>query len=256
MSAGTFTTATAREGLAQLWLRGLGSRQETARHRLFVFPHAGAGASAYRLAPHVPDTVEVVTVQLPGRENRFAEDPLTSVDAVVDELAPLIASRTELPFGFFGHSMGALVAFAVARRLRTMGAPLPARMFLSALRAPDLPDREPLHHLPDAELLDRLGRGEFAGLDPELQELLLPLMRADLTLCETYAYEHEAPLPCPFTVLGGSDDDTVREPELAAWHDHTSADFELRLFPGEHLYVRGAEPQLAETIMRTVPAWG
>ncbi|MGW2746064.1 thioesterase II family protein [Streptomyces sp. NPDC001450] len=242
--------------LDRLWLRGLGSRQDTARRRLFVFPHAGAGASAYQLARHVPDTVEVCTVQLPGRENRFGEEPLTSLDAVVTRLAPLIAGHTGLPYAFFGHSMGALVAFEVTRRLRALGAALPARLFLSALRAPGLPDRDPLHQLPDADLLARLAAVELAGLDPELQELLLPLMRADLTVCETYAHRAEAPLPCPLTVLAGADDDTVDAVELAGWREHTTAGFELRRFPGGHLYVRGAEQQLAETITRTVPAWG
>ncbi|GHD20092.1 non-ribosomal peptide synthase [Streptomyces violarus] len=241
---------------AQLWLRGLDSRRQTARYRLFVFPHAGAGASSYRLAEHFPDSVEVCSVQLPGRENRFVEPPLLSVQAVVDELAPLISGRSELPFGFFGHSMGALLAFALTHRLRDTGAPLPTRLYLSALRAPHLPDREPLHHLSDADLLARLERSEFAGLDPELQELLLPTVRADLTVCETYEHRNQSPLPCPFTVLGGDRDDSVREPELAAWRRHTSAAFELRMFPGDHLYVRGTEQQIAESIAHTLPVRG
>ncbi|MFE9029173.1 thioesterase II family protein [Streptomyces iakyrus] len=253
MSAATSSASSRAE---RLWLRGLDSRRQTARHRLFVFPHAGAGASSYRLAEHFPDSIEVCPVQLPGRENRFAEPPLLSVEAVVDELAPLVAGRSELPFGFFGHSMGALLAFALAHRLRDMGAPLPTRLFLSALRAPHLPDREPLHHLPDADLLTRLARSEFAGLDPELQELLLPTVRADLTVCETYEHRHPQPLPCPFTVFGGDRDDSVREPELTAWHAHTSAAFELRMFPGDHLYVRDTQQQLAESIARTLPVRG
>ncbi|GGW53280.1 thioesterase [Streptomyces lucensis JCM 4490] len=242
-------------GLARLWLRGLGSRRDTAHRRLFVFPHAGAGAGAYRLAEHVPDTVEVCTVQLPGREDRFGEDALTSTDAVVTALAPLIAGRTELPYAFFGHSMGALVAFEVARGLRDRGAALPGRLFLSAMRAPGVPDREPLHHLPDDALLARLAADELAGLDPELQELLLPLMRADLTLCETYAHRAAAPLPCPFTVLHGTEDDTVGEADLAGWREHTAAGCDTHRFPGGHLYVRDAQQQLARTITRTAPAW-
>lgn len=240
---------------APLWLRGLDSRERTADRRLFVFPHAGAGASAYQLADHFPDRVEVCSVQLPGRENRFAEPCLFSVDAVVDELAPLIAGRSELPFAFFGHSMGALLAFAVAHRLRETGARLPARLFLSAMRAPHVPDRDELHALPDADLLARLGRAELAGLDPELQELLLPMVRADLTVCETYEPSYEVPLPCPFTVLGGSEDETIRAAELAAWREHTTGGFELRMFPGDHLYVRGAQQRLAESIAHTAPAW-
>jgi medium-chain acyl-[acyl-carrier-protein] hydrolase len=234
--------------LASAWLRGLGSRELTARRRLFVFPHAGAGASAYQLAAHLPDTVEVCAVQLPGRENRFAEPALTSLDDAVAALAPLIVGRTDLPYAFFGHSMGSLIAFETTRRLRVLGARLPDHLFLSGMRAPNLPDRDPRHTLPDDELLVT---AEFAGVDEELQELLLPLLRADLRLCETYTYRPGPPLPCPLTVLAGSDDHTVDSTELADWRKHTSAGFELRLIPGApHLYVRGAERQLAETITR------
>jgi surfactin synthase thioesterase subunit len=240
--------------LALTWLRGLASRALTARRRLFVFPHAGAGASAYRLAAYLPDTVEVCTVQLPGREGRFAEAPLTSLDDAVAALAPLIADHTDLPYAFFGHSMGALIAFETARRLRAHGTRLPERLFLSGMRAPGRPDRDPRHTLPDDELL---ATAEFDGVDAELRELLLPLLRADLTLCETYTYRAEAPLPCPVTALAGSDDDSVDERELAEWRQHTCAEFELHLFAGApHLYVRGAEEQLAQTITRTFPARG
>ncbi|MFF3914202.1 thioesterase II family protein [Streptomyces sp. NPDC001852] len=241
-------------GLAASWLRGLGSRELTARRRLFVFPHAGAGASSYRLAAYLPDTVEVCTVQLPGRENRFTDPALTSMDEAVAALAPLIAEHTDQPYAFFGHSMGSLIAFETARQLRRLGTRLPDRLFLSGMRAPGLPDRDPRHTLPDDELL---ATAEFDDLDAELRELLLPMLRADLTLCETYTHRTEAPLPCPLTVLAGSDDDSVDEAELDGWREHTSADFELHLFPGApHLYVRGAERQLAETITRAFPARG
>ncbi|WP_326622400.1 thioesterase domain-containing protein [Streptomyces decoyicus] len=239
---------------AAAWLRGLGSRELTAQQRLFVFPHAGAGASAYRLSAYLPDTVEVCTVQLPGREARSAEPALTSLDEAVAALAPLIADHTDLPYAFFGHSMGSLIAFETARRLRALGMRLPDRLFLSGMRAPGLPDRDPRHTLPDDKLL---ATAEFDGVDAELQELLLPLLRADLTLCETYTHRAEAPLPCPLTVLAGSDDDSVDGTELAAWRTHTSVGFALHLFPGApHLYVRGGERQLAEAITRTFPARG
>ncbi|MCX4993705.1 thioesterase II family protein [Streptomyces sp. NBC_00568] len=238
--------------LATAWLRGLGGRERTAQRRLFVFPHAGAGASAYRLAAYLPDTVEVCTVQLPGRENRIAEPALTSMDDAVAAVAPFIADHTELPYAFFGHSMGSLIAFETARRLRALGTRMPDRLFLSGMRAPGTPDRDPRHTLPDDELL---AIAEFDGLDAELQELLLPVLRADLTLCETYTYRVQAPLPCPLTVLAGSGDDSVDGTELAEWREHTSAGFDLHLFPGApHLYVRGAERELAETITRTFSA--
>ncbi|MCC4321248.1 thioesterase II family protein [Streptomyces malaysiensis] len=129
--SGVTMTATA---LATAWLRGLGSREGTARQRLFVFPHAGAGASAYRLAAYLPDSVEVCTVQMPGRESRFARPTLTSLDEAVATLAPLIANHAALPYAFFGHSMGSLLAFETARRLRALGTALPDHLFLSGMR--------------------------------------------------------------------------------------------------------------------------
>lgn len=100
--------------------------------------------------------------------------------------------------------------------------------------------------------LARLGQAELVGLGPALQELLLPVLRADLTICETYGDLREEPLPCPFTVLGGAEDGTVTKAELSAWREHKAAEFELRMFPGEHLYLRDVEQQIAEAVTRTL----
>jgi medium-chain acyl-[acyl-carrier-protein] hydrolase len=232
------------------WLRGLGNRQETARLRIYTFHHAGGSASAYLWRKFFPADIEVCAVQLPGRESRFLEAPITSSDAVVDELAPAIASTVDLPFAFFGHSMGALIAFNVARRLDALGAPLPSELFLSAHRAPHLPDRDQIHELSDEEFLARLGDARLAALDPELREILLSIVRADITLCETYRYAPAAALPCPITAFGGRTDELVDVSELLAWEVHTSDSFDVRTFPGGHFYQRGAEQVLADHMRR------
>jgi medium-chain acyl-[acyl-carrier-protein] hydrolase len=146
--------------------------------------------------------------------------------------------------------MGALIAFNVARHLDAMGAPLPSELFLSAHRAPHLPDRDPMHELSDEEFLARLGDARLAALDPELREIFLSIVRADITLCETYRYEPAAALPCPITVFGGRTDELVDVSELYAWAAHTSNTFDVRTFPGGHFYQRGSEQVLADHIRR------
>jgi surfactin synthase thioesterase subunit len=230
------------------WIRGLGSRRRTARLRIVLFHHAGGSASSYRLTPFFPDEIEVCSVQLPGRENRSAEPLLTSVDDAVDGLAPVIESNSDLPCVYFGHSMGALIAFSLARRLP------PWHLFVSAHRAPHLPVTEPLHDLPDEEFAARLTALNPVLLDPDLREVYLPILRADLTLCETYDYHPAPALPCPITAFGGRDDDLVGAAELHGWGYHTLNIFEVRLFPGEHFYHRGAEHLLTGHIRRRLAA--
>lgn len=236
----------------QPWLRGLGNRQETARLRLFTFHHAGGAASGYLWRRYFPEEIEVCAVQLPGRESRFMEAPFIRLGSVVTELTRVIASTMDLPFAFFGHSMGALIAFGVTRRLAAERRPLPQRLFLSAHRAPHLPPSEPIHGLPDAEFLAQLADSRLARLNTELRELVLPIVRTDIAICETYEPMPAAPLPCPITVFGGETDEQVGEPELHAWARHTASDFDVRLFRGGHFYLRGAEQLLADHITRSL----
>ncbi len=215
----------------------------TATMRLFCFPYAGGGASIYRswntaLAP----TIEVCAVQLPGRETRMVERAFHTMPDLIAKLRQVLLPLLDRPFAFFGHSMGALIAFELTRTLRAAGDPLPQTLFLSAHRAAHLPDAEPpIYHLPDEEFLDgvRALNGTPDGVldHPELRALLLPLLRADFTLCETYQYEEADPLPCPIVALGGITDYDVPRSTLDPWREHTSADFSLRLFRGDHFYL-------------------
>ena len=237
-------------------LRGFGSRRDTADLRIYAFHHAGGSASGYLWRKFFPEEIEVCAIQLPGRESRFLQAPITRMAAVVDELSPILASTMDLPFAFFGHSMGALIAFNVTRRLRASGAPLPRHLFVSAHRAPHLPRRGLIHALPDKEFLERLGDSRLAALDAELREIFLPIVRADITVCETYRHEPAPALPVPITAFGGHEDHMVDEAELRGWAEHTASAFDLQMYPGGHFYLRGAESRLAEYMRRKLRGIG
>jgi len=237
---------------AEIWLSRQRTRQAPPRMRLFCIPYAGGGAQIYRaFSKSLPIDVEVCAVQLPGREKRFLERALDNVDAIVDQLAPVIGAEVDLPYAIFGHSLGALVGFELVRRLRSEGRPPPVRLFTSGHRAPHLPDPDPpIHHLPDAEFIEELrelnGTPQAVLESPELLELVLPTLRADFAAAETYDYRSEAPLCCSITALGGTSDDKVSPEALQGWKEHTSGDFEFHLLEGDHFFIH----QRHEDVMR------
>jgi medium-chain acyl-[acyl-carrier-protein] hydrolase len=215
-----------------------------ARLRLFCLAHAGGGASAFRGWPDVlPADVEVCPVQLPGRENRIGEKAFDRVEPLIEALADAVDGYLDRPFALFGHSNGALLSFELSRTLRARGRPGPVHLFPSGRRAPDLPaDSAPIHTLPEAEFLADLQ--ELGGLPPqllehrELLELLVPLLRADVSIHETYEFREQAPLECPFTAYGGLADVKVSRAQLEAWERHSTGPFTLRMFPGGHFYLQ------------------
>ncbi|MBM4088663.1 MAG: thioesterase [Planctomycetes bacterium] len=227
---------------------------------LFCFPHAGGSAASFRLwGWETPDTVEVFPIQYPGRQNRFREPPYTRLlDLVADltaELEPLLAP----PFALFGHSLGALVAFEVARHLRRQGSTLPQHLFLSGRAAPHLrSDEPPIHTLPDPLLVDEVSR-RYQGIpdvvlqNQELLALLLPMLRADIAMAETYQCRDEPPLDCPMTVFGGVDD-TIDQDELDAWRAYTTRQFAVRMLPGDHFFFDSARRLLLPAILEVIQA--
>lgn len=227
--------------------------------RLFCFPNAGGGASMYcpwvnALAPDI----EVCPVQLPGRENRVNERPFAHFDELISALADALQSRFEKPFAFFGHSMGALIGFGLAHYLVQQGLPAPAHLFLSAYRAPHIPNDEMLHQLPDAELVRTiLGlNGTQRGVleNPELRQLLLPIFRADFGVCESYQHAARGPLDIPFTVFGGLQDARVKRTALEAWREQTRASFALHMLPGDHFFLRTSPQPLWQIITQSYRA--
>ena len=221
--------------------------------RLICVPFAGGGASSYRLwAQHLPDHVEVVPVQLPGREDRLDEPPVDSMEPLVDRLVPGLAPYLDRPFALFGHSMGALIAFEVGRRLRSTGLE-PVHFFASGCRAPHLPSScPPRHALPDQAFLDILrdmnGMPEEVMDNPDFIELVMPALRSDFKLVETYVHRSGPQLRCPVSVLGGRADPEVSPPELDGWSRHTTGPFQTQLFPGDHFFLTSARDDVLRLV--------
>jgi medium-chain acyl-[acyl-carrier-protein] hydrolase len=225
--------------------------------RLFCVPYAGRGASLYREWPDfLSPEVELCAYQLPGRESRLRDPLFTRIAGAVDEAAGIFEPYLDVPFALFGHSMGALICFELARRLRSRHGVVPVHLFLSARRAPQLPDPKPkLTPLRDeqfvAEMLRRYnGIPQGVLQDPELMELLLPALRADVEMLETYTYAPEAPLECPISAFGGCDDTQTSLDELAAWREHTSSQFQTKIFPGDHFFIQSKQTEILSEISR------
>jgi medium-chain acyl-[acyl-carrier-protein] hydrolase len=214
-----------------------------ARLRLFCFPHAGLGASIFRSwIGGFGAGVDVCPVQLPGRETRQIEPPFTSMAALADAAAPALRPCLDVPFAFFGHSMGALVAFEIARRLDARV--LPLRLFVSGRRAPHLPDRlAPLGPLDDPAFIAEIQR-RYDGIPAPVLEcddlvaMLLPRLRADVATLEGYVFQPAGLLDCPISVFGGDADHTVSVDELEGWREHSRRDVCVRLLRGGHLFVQ------------------
>lgn len=225
---------------------------------LVCFPHAGGGASAYRDWPKsLPPEVELIVAELPGRESRIKETPLESLEAVIvalcTALSPLLAGR---PYAFIGHSLGALVAFELARELRRENHELPFCLFASGREAPTRhePGRQ-LHNLPDDEFIQEM-ISRYDGIprmlldEPELLSLLMPAMKADLRLTETYTYEAEAPFTFPLQIMSGKGDTRLTPDLLMPWAEQTTGPAPLTYFDGGHFFIRDSRMEVTAFVSR------
>lgn len=238
-----------------MWL-SCPQKNTRARYRLFCFPYSGGSASIFvPWARALPASIEVWPIQLPGRGARLSEPPFTQMNALVQALFQAILPYLDKPFIFFGHSMGALLSFELARYLRRHAGLLPVHLIASGHRAPQVPDPDPpIHNLPEPAFLDELrrlnGTPEEILHHDELRQLLLPTLRADFTVCETYAYTNDEPLECPISAFGGLQDKDVARYHLEAWQLQTRSTFTVRMFPGDHFFLNTARSLLLQALVR------
>jgi medium-chain acyl-[acyl-carrier-protein] hydrolase len=231
------------------WFVGVQQRPRR-RLRLFCFPYAGGGSLIFRQwADRLPADIEVVAVELPGRGGRLRERAFCRLSDLVGALMGPIAPLLDVPYALFGHSMGAMIAFELTRALRRCNRPQPEGLFVSARAAPHIIDCEPVTYtLPDAELIGELEK--LNGTPPEvlghleLMQMMLPLIRADFELVQTYQYSAEQRLQCPITAFGGIRDIEVPQCSLLPWGEHTSSEFKLRLLDGDHFFLKSSQNEL------------
>ncbi len=226
--------------------------------RLFCFPYAGSQASIFQnWRSYFPESISICPVHLPGRGSRFRESPIRQFPVLVDAIADAIQCHVNVPFAFFGHSLGSLIAFEVIHRLQARRLPLPVHFIASGCVAPNLVEHfnsNPLSVLPDKELMDRLRQLNGTPTEiiehAELLSLVLPAVRADFALYESYRYQSRQPLDCSLTAIGGLDDPQVNWNHLASWRQQTTGYFSLYQLPGDHFYIHQQEATLLQLILR------
>ena len=243
--------------------------------RLLCFPYAGGGAAVYhRWRAAMPGWIDLVPVTLPGHDGRLREPPRTDLRQLAGELAEELAAVFDRPYALLGCSMGAWLAFEMTRELRRRAdmraIRLPELLVVAASPAPHVrSSQSPAHRLPDDEFLATVER-RYGGIpaavraSPDLLQLLLPALRADVQMVETYEYVEEPPLETPIFALGGAEDATVSPAQLGEWRRHTSGEFSMRLFPGGHFFLfpggavaggRTAAEQATESIAVPPAVW-
>jgi medium-chain acyl-[acyl-carrier-protein] hydrolase len=220
--------------------------QESAIARLICFPFAGGGAQSFNKWPaHLPDGIELLAVQLPGRETRMRETPLSDVSCLLDAMLPEIQGYLDRPFILYGHSMGALIAYEFARRMQRLSL-APECLMVSARVAPHRrPPREPINKLPQAEFVEALrqlnGTPEEVLGNEDLMALIVPMLRADFMLNEEYVYAAEPRLDCDILAFGGLADLETERQGMDDWREVTDGEFGLRMVPGGHFFIQTAQ---------------
>lgn len=225
--------------------------------RIFCFPHSGGGASAYfPWVEKLSSLLELVSIQLPGRENRFYERLVNDLDVITTELCKEFEQYKEKSFIVFGHSLGALLCYEFVKSIHKFYNVFPKHMFVSAAKAPHLPFRmKKLSHLSDNELIEEISI--YGEIDKTLKEnsqilsMFLPVFRSDFSIGENYFYEETPPRSFDITAFYGENDSTVREEEINAWKKHTVGHFKSISFEGGHFFIKDKQDEILKEIEKT-----
>lgn len=226
--------------------------------RLFCFPFAGGSAATYKTwALGLPESVEVCPINLPGRGTRFNEEPYSDMDSLTDALASALAPEITLPYYFFGHSMGCMIAFELCRKLRILGQDEPRHLFLSARPGPSaITHKVMAQNISDEDLIGMLealnGTDKDVLANKELLDFMLPALRADMTIVQNHTYAQDLPLAASFTVFGGVDDPTVQKQELLQWRLQSESSFRLHMLKGDHFFLNTDKDSLLKIIKHTI----
>ncbi|MEE1743065.1 MULTISPECIES: thioesterase II family protein [unclassified Streptomyces] len=237
----------------ELWIHSFHPAPEDAAPTLLCFPHAGGSASYFRpLADALGPAAEVLSLQYPGRQDRRAETPITSVPRLADEILTVLESLPRRQLVLFGHSMGACVAFEVARRIEQDSSHDLLGLVVSGRTAPPTLRDTKIRLMDDdgviAEIRRLNGTDDRLLLDDDIIRMIMPAIRGDYLAVESYRYQPGPPLRCPVSVLVGDDDPQVSRAEAEEWREHTEGGFTLRGFPGGHFYLAEQKAQVAQAL--------
>ncbi len=238
--------------------RGLVPQLSPCCQRLLCAPHAGGGASIYKhWQTRMPAGVEVCRLQLPGHEERIAEPAISDMDELMDQLVPIVASWSDMPLTLFGHSMGALIGYELARRLEALEQPV-RQLIVAGMRPPDMRPYMPVHELDDsafaAGLRERGGTPKAVLEHDELMEMLKPMLRADFRLAERYVPRAPEPLRCPILALAGQQDSSASRDDMGGWQAYSLQPLRMFDFPGGHFFVQSEQRRVIDTVARELGA--
>ncbi len=239
------------------WLEHFTPRPQAAL-RLYCFPYAGGAALIYRhWGKKLPEEVEVCPVQLPGRWGRISEPPFRDLDSLVLNIREGLREEITKPYILFGHSMGALIAFELARLLQGEKVNPPRLLVVSAAFAPQRASRpQPTFGLPDGALIQRIrelnGTPEEILQNSVMLQTFLPILRADLEMAETYRFIPGEKLCCPILALGGEEDPEVNLKEMEGWAAQTEKSFTLKRLPGGHFFLHDQADQILQVLKNEI----
>lgn len=245
------------EEFDSLWFPNI-KNQPNSTFRLFCFPYAGGSNVTYnKWSKSISTNIEVCAVQLPGRANLMNEKAFTEVDALVEVLCDKLSAFTDKPLALFGHSMGAIICYELSQKLIEITGTGPVHLFVSGRQAPHIRTKDKItYNLPQDEFIEELkklnGTPKEVLENADLLEIVLPLLRADFKLVETYHHRNQKPLPCPITVFGGTEDNEVKIKDLKEWKDYTTSKFELQIFDGDHFFINQYKDKFTSIISKAL----